>query len=230
LRTRLEERIRGRERIARDLHDTLLQGVQGLVFTFQAVIDRMARGDTNRASLEAALDQADDVIRDGRERVRTLRGHEEVTDLPSVIRGVVNASPFDSSVEVAVATEGRPRAVHPYVVSEISFIAGEALFNIAHHAHATKVEVAIRFERRSLTIRFRDDGVGIPEAIRRAGEREGHFGLIGMRERAERIGGTFAIANRPEGGAEVTIMLAARLAYLHAGAGYLRRLTRPFAG
>ncbi len=230
LRNRLEERIGERERIARDLHDTMLQGVQGLVFTFQAMVERLAKGDPNRASLEAALDQADDVIRDGRERVRALRGHENVTDLPSVILGVVDACPFDLSVDVAVLIEGRPRAVHPYVVSEMSFIAGEALFNVAHHAHATKAEVLIRFERRNLTVRFRDNGVGVPGAVLQAGEREGHFGLVGMRERTERVGGVFSIANHPEGGAEVTVVLAARLAYLHAGAsGYAKRLMQLFS-
>jgi signal transduction histidine kinase len=230
LRTRLEERIGERERIARDLHDTLLQGVQGLVFTVQAVADRLAGNDPNRSSLESALDQADDVIRDGRERVRALRGREDVADLASVIRAVVDACPLDPSVETCVTIEGRPRATHPYVVSEISLIAAEALRNVAHHARASKVEVSIGFERRRLTIRIRDDGAGIPDGVLRDGEREGHFGLIGMRERAERIGGAFKIANRADGGAEVTVTLAARLAYLHTGAlGYLKRLIHLFA-
>jgi signal transduction histidine kinase/ligand-binding sensor domain-containing protein len=230
LRARLEERIGERERIARDLHDTLLQGVQGLVFTVQAVADRLARDDSNRASLESALDQADDVIRDGRERVRALRGREDVTDLARVIRGAVDAAPFDLSVETRVTIEGRSRAAHPYVVSELSLIAAEALRNVAHHARASKVEASIGFERRRLTIRFLDNGVGIPDAILRKGEREGHFGLIGMRERAERIGGTFKIANRSGGGAEVTVTLAARFAYLHTGVpASLKRLIHLFA-
>jgi signal transduction histidine kinase len=230
LRARLEERIGERERIARDLHDTLLQGVQGLVFTVQAVADRLARNDSNRASLESALDQADDVIRDGRDRVRALRGREDVADLPEVIRGIVDACPFDPAVETCVTIEGRPRAAHPYVVSELSLIAAEALRNAAHHAGASKVEASIVFERRRLTIRIRDDGAGIPDAILRKGERGGHFGLIGMRERAERIGGAFTLANLSEGGAEVSVVLAARLAYLHTGAlAQLKRLMHLFA-
>lgn len=230
LRNRLEERIKERERIARDLHDTLLQGVQGLVLSFQAVADRISPSEADRRFLQSTLDQADKVIIEARERVRSLRGHEESADLQSVIRDLVDAAPFAQSVQVAIEIEGRPREIHPFVLEEVSLIGGEALFNIARHSRATKVMITIEFGRRNLLIAFRDNGVGIPEEILCQGRRDGHYGLGGMRERSERIGGLFSISSDPARGTEVAVSLVAKLAYLDAGSsGYWKRLRRLFA-
>lgn len=224
LRAVLEERANERERIARDLHDTLLQGVQGLVLSFQAVADRTTRGDADRALLQSALDQADEVIFDGRERVRSLRAHKQDLDLQTVMADLVDASPLDAAVEIATHFQGRPRPLHPYVVEEIVRIGGEALFNIARHAKARTVEIDVSYHRRGVTIAVTDDGVGIPPDVLRAGRREGHYGLIGMRERAERMGGMFEIGSEPGKGARVTLTLAAKLAYVDDGIfGRLRR-------
>jgi signal transduction histidine kinase len=89
----------------------------------------------------------------------------------------------------------------------------EALFNIAHHARAPSAEVAIGFDARHLAIRVRDDGVGIPEHVLARGHKEGHFGMIGMRERAERIGGGITISSSPGDGSEITLTLPAELAF-----------------
>ncbi|SEH13318.1 Two component regulator propeller [Sphingopyxis sp. YR583] len=231
LRSRLEERVSERERIARDLHDTLLQGVQGLVLQFQAVADRMPRENAERASLHKALNLADDVILEGRERVQALRGHQDSTDLENVIRNLVKAHPFYPAVQVTVEVEGTACPVDPFVASEIALIGGEALFNIAHHAGATEVDIIVRFDRDDLTIRFRDNGAGIPDAILRAGRREGHFGLITMRERAERIGGKFSIDSAPGKGTTVSLSLTANLVYKDARrAGPWKRIKEYFAG
>ncbi|MBJ7498623.1 MAG: hypothetical protein JHC57_02600 [Sphingopyxis sp.] len=231
LRNRLEERVGERERIARDLHDTLLQGVQGLVLQFQALADRIPAGDGERASLQRTLDLADDIILEGRERVQALRGHQDAADLESVIRNLVKAHPFYPAVEVKVAIEGAARAVDPFVASELALIGGEALFNIAHHARATEVRVLVRFARDDLSIRFADNGAGIPDEVLRRGQREGHFGLVTMRERTERIGGSFAIDSAPGKGTAITIRTAAEMAYADARPASLgQRFRRYFSG
>ena len=214
LHARLEERVAERERIARDLHDTLLQGVQGLVLQVQAAVDRMGGSQGEQASLRRALDLADDVIAEGRDRVQALRGPGEASDLERALRDLVAARPFDLSVQVRIESGGQVCAVDPLIVSEIALIGGEALFNIAQHAHASTVEVAIRFDRDALVVRFADDGQGLPEKLLEKGGREGHFGLHTMRERAERIGGKFEIDSVAGKGTAVTVKLAAGLAYM----------------
>ena len=213
IRSRLEERIKERERIARELHDTLLQGVQGLILRFHAVADRIPVEEKSREQLEAALAAADDVVVDARNRVQDLRGIEGTNDLSAIIEQLVAAAPFDPPIPVRIVVEGKPRPLHPLVAAEITRIVREALFNIAHHARASSAEVAIGFEARHLAIRVRDDGVGIPEHVLVRGHKEGHFGMIGMRERAERIGGGITISSSPGDGSEITLTLPAELAF-----------------
>jgi signal transduction histidine kinase/ligand-binding sensor domain-containing protein len=213
LRVGLEARLGERERIARELHDTLLQSVQGLVLRFQSVANKMPPGDQSRDLLESALKRADDVIVDGRNRVRDLRIAESPSDLRAVLEEAVAAAGFDPPIAVRIVADGAPRAVHPLVCAEIGRIAGEALFNIARHAKANSVEIAISFAGHQLSVRIRDDGVGIPEDVMATGHKLGHFGLVGMRERAQRIGGALTIESRPGAGTEVAVKLPARLAF-----------------
>jgi signal transduction histidine kinase/ligand-binding sensor domain-containing protein len=226
IRSRLEERIGERERIARELHDTLLQGVQGLILRFQAVADRIPVEEKSREQLEAALAAADDVVVDARNRVRDLRGIESSGDLCAIIEQLVAAAPFDPPIPVRIVVEGKPRPLHPLVAAEVTRIVREALFNIAHHAHASSAEVAIDFEARHLAIRVRDDGVGIPEHVLARGHKEGHFGMIGMRERAERIGGAITVSGSPGDGSEITLTLPAELAFAKRRARRRVRLPR----
>ncbi|WP_425267053.1 ligand-binding sensor domain-containing protein [Caulobacter radicis] len=209
-----EARLGERERIARELHDTLLQSVQGLVLRFQSIANKMPPGDHARDLMESALKRADDVIIDGRNRVRDLRSAENTGDLAAILEERANAACFDPSVLVKVSTEGVPRAAHPLVAGEIGRIAGEALFNTARHARAKSVEIMIGFTRHQLSVRIHDDGVGFPPDVIARGHKPGHFGLMGMRERTQRIGGVLSIDNRPSGGAEISLRLPARLAYV----------------
>ena len=226
IRSRLEERIKERERIARELHDTLLQGVQGLILRFQAVADRIPIEEKSRGQLEAALTAADDVVVDARNRVRDLRGIEGTNDICAIVEQLVAAAPFDPPIPVRIVVEGKPRPLHPLVAAEITRIVREALFNIANHAHASSAEVAIGFEARHLAIRVRDDGVGIPEQVLARGHKEGHFGMLGMRERAERIGGRITISGSPGDGSEITLTLPAELAFAKRRARRRIRLPR----
>lgn len=212
IRNRLEERSAERDRIARELHDTLLQGVQGLILRFQAVTERIPSVQTARGELEAALLAADAVIIDARDRVQDLRGKEGAGDIAALVEGLVAATPFGAETTVRVVVEGRPRPLNPLVAAEIARIVCEALMNIAHHARARSAEVAISFDARQLLVRIRDDGVGIPEEVLLRGARKGHFGMIGMRERAERIGAVFTAMSGAAGGTEVGLSLPIKLA------------------
>jgi signal transduction histidine kinase/ligand-binding sensor domain-containing protein len=226
IRTRLEERLGERERIARELHDTLLQSVQGLILRFQSVANRMPPDEPSRTLLESALKRADDVIIDGRNSVRGLRAGDGQGDLLALLRELVDSAGFTPPIPVRAVVEGRPRPLHPLVVTEIRRIVAEALFNVARHAQASSVDVAITFGDWHLDIEIRDDGVGIAEPVLARGEREGHFGLVGMRERAQRIGGTLTIDSRARKGTDVMLRLPARLAYAHRAAGWRSRFSR----
>ncbi|MBC9035175.1 hypothetical protein IAG41_22525 [Sphingomonas sp. JC676] len=213
IRARLEERLGERERIARELHDTLLQSVQGLILRFQSVANKMPADEPARNLLETALKRADDVIVDGRKHVRNLRIAEGSNDLRSIVENLVGTAGFDPPIPVRIVLEGKPRPVHPLISAEIGRIAGEALFNIARHAEANSVAVTISFGSQLLVVQIRDDGIGIAEEIVARGGKPGHYGLVGMRERVERIGGSFTIDSHPGKGTEVTVTLAARLAF-----------------
>jgi signal transduction histidine kinase/ligand-binding sensor domain-containing protein len=213
IRNRLEERLSERERIARELHDTLLQSVQGLVLRFQSVANRMPVEGAFRGPLEAALKRADEIIADGRNRVQDLRMTNSSGDLPELLKDHAAAARLDPAIAIRILVEGRSRAVDPLVSAELARIADEALFNIARHAKASSVDITIRFESRQLCVEIRDDGVGIAANVLEIGHKPGHFGLVGMRERAERIGGTFSIESRLAMGSAVTMTLPAKLAF-----------------
>jgi signal transduction histidine kinase len=227
-----EARLSERERIARELHDTLLQSVQGLVLRFQSIANKMPPDEPVRGLMESALKRADDVIVDGRNRVRDLRTAESPDDLAAILEERGKAAGFDPPVPVHVVTEGVARAVHPLVAAEIGRIAGEALFNVARHAKARAVELTLHFADHQLSLRISDDGVGLPGEIVAKGHKPGHFGLLGMRERTQRIGGVLSIENRPGGGVEIIVKVPARLAYADKGSAgsrlsaFLRRFGR----
>lgn len=213
IRTRLAERLGERERIARELHDTLLQSVQGLILRFQSVANKMPAEGAPRAQLEAALKLADEVIAEGRNRVHELRAGDDVGDLPDLLKQKAIEASFEPSTTVRIIAEGKVRSVHPLVSTEVGQIVGEALFNAARYAKADKVETIVRFGQRDLAVEVRDNGVGLPEEILQSGHRPGHFGLVGMRERAERIGGSFLIESRRGLGTTVTLTIPAKLAF-----------------
>lgn len=216
-----EERARRRERIVRELHDTLLQDVQGLILRFQAVTERIPAEQEARAELEAALAAADDVVAQARDQAYDLHV-EDLGDLYAALEEIVATTPFDPRIEVRILVEGKPMGLQPSVAAEVARIVREALFNIALHAQARVAEIAVGFETTHLVVRIRDYGVGIAGHATADGVEDGHFGLIGMRERADRIGGNLTIHSTPGDGCEVTLILPARRAF----AGWTARRNR----
>jgi len=213
IRSRLEERLGERERIARELHDTLLQSIQGLVLRFQSVANKMPAEELARVKLEAVLKRADEVIAEGRDRVQNLRTTDRAGDLIELLKERAVAADFEPAIPIRIVAEGKPRPVFPLISVELGRIVDEALRNAARHAQATMIDIMIRFSRSHLAIEIRDDGIGIDPDMLEQGYRPGHFGLVGMRERAERIGGVFSMDSRPGMGCAVTIAVPGRLAF-----------------
>lgn len=194
LRQRLADRMAVREHIARELHDTLLQGFYGLTLRFQSIKERLPQGHSTIADMEKALDRADDVLLEGRERVRMLRQESgpldlvaHVSDLTPVILG--------DDLPWTLAVKGVPAPIWAEAAHEIGRIVREALCNIVRHARAGHVGITIDFTRDPIQIDIADDGTGLPDPVRRSGSAEGHYGLIGMRERAKGLGGSLEISN-----------------------------------
>ncbi len=213
MRSRLEQRLMERETIARDLHDTLLQGVQGFMFRVQAVANRLVEGTDERKALEQTLDRADDLVSKGRESVRDLRVHDGEEDLHRALQYAVDEALLDDAVDVQIVELGTPQTIHPLALKEIKAIAAEALFNIGRHAAAREVELVATYGRRTFKLRIQDDGQGIPTEVLDAGRKEGHFGLVGMRERAGVIGGRLAVRGLKGEGTMIELDVPSAVAY-----------------
>ncbi|WEK46248.1 MAG: triple tyrosine motif-containing protein [Candidatus Andeanibacterium colombiense] len=225
LRAHAAERADERERIARELHDTLLQSVQMLTLRFQLALDYLPAEEPAKPVLEAAIDRADQVIAEGRDRVRDLRTFEEY-DIEKALCDSVARQAFGADVETWVASSGTPRPLAAVAFDEIVRIANEAIFNIRRHAGAGKVAVEIGYDR-DFTVRIADDGAGIDPEVLSSGARDGHFGLPGMRERARKLRGDLAIGAGTGGGTEVVLTIPGRIAYKAASPGFFARFRSP---
>lgn len=213
LRARLEERYGERERIARELHDTLLQGVQGLILRFHALANRSA-DPLMRELIEQTLDHADTVLEEGRDRVRALRDlAHPVDDLAAGLTALGREMAEIHNVSFRVQQLRNSRELDPIVRDEIYQVGREALFNAFQHAAAHSIEVELAYDPRELRLRVRDSGKGIDAEVLRTGNRPGHWGLRGMRERAGKIAGTLDIWSREGSGTEVELRVPAATAY-----------------
>ncbi|PIC00298.1 sensor histidine kinase [Caulobacter sp. X] len=229
LQASLRERIAERERIARELHDTLLQGVQGLILTFQSAARQVPTDLPARDQLERALDRAEAVVVEARDRVRSLRVSVG-GDLVTTLRDVAESMRSEGAAEVVTTTIGRPIDLHPLVADEVERIVVEALFNAHRHARASRIDVIVTFERKRLRINVRDNGVGIEPAVLEVGGRDGHFGLAGMRERARKIRASLTIHSRPGEGADVELVVPGAVAYARRRIAWPRWLAGPRDG
>jgi signal transduction histidine kinase len=216
----LEERVGERTRIARDLHDTLLQSFQALLLRFQAVIRMLPdRPADARRTLEYAVDRASQAITEGRDAVQGLRmSTVEKNDLAVAIRTVgeelASAESNESSPEFKVVAEGISRNLHPILRDEIYRLATEALRNAFRHAAAKNIEVEIRYDEKYFRLRIRDDGKGIPSDVLSGRGREGHYGLSGMRERVKLVGGKLTIWTELDSGTEIEIIIPGARTYV----------------
>ncbi|ATB41963.1 two-component system sensor protein [Cystobacter fuscus] len=214
MRGRLEERHAERERIARELHDTLLQSVQGLVLRLQAVAEQLPEHEPARQAMEKALDRADEVLAEGRDRVMDLRSSAHAgRDLSDALVRVGKELAENLPMSFRLVTEGVPQELNAAVQVEIFLIGREALLNAFQHAGGTAVEAELHYDSDELRVRIRDDGAGVDPEVLEMGGRPGHWGLAGMHERAARIGATLQVWSRTDAGTEVELKVPAEIVY-----------------
>lgn len=206
---RLHERIRERERIARELHDTVLQSVQGLILHVHAAALKLPSREPARLMIEQALQQADDALLEGRDRVRDLRsGEADEQDLPAAIRNAGNRLRAPDAAPLHMQVHGQPRKLHPLVYEEVLAIATEAIANAYRHTSAGSIHVQLHYEARELRLHIRDDGAGIPADVMAAGGRSNHWGIRGMLERADKIKARLKLHSEAGAGTEWRLTLA----------------------
>jgi ligand-binding sensor domain-containing protein/signal transduction histidine kinase len=230
----LEARVLERTRIARDLHDTLLQSFHGVLLYLQTISNELPAGNT-KEKLDTVITQAEQAIVEGRGAVQGLRTSTvERNDLGLAIRAlgeeVAAADTRARRPDFTVQVEGAPRNLHPITRDEVYRITGEAMRNAFRHADAKRIEVEIRYDHRQLRARVRDNGKGIDRQLISGDGRQGHFGLRGMQERAKLIGGKLTVWSEPDSGTEVELIIPAARAYLTSPARHRSWFFEKFAG
>jgi ligand-binding sensor domain-containing protein len=209
---RLDERVRERTRLARDLHDTLLQSFQGVMLQLQVVEELLPPGKA-REAFERTLERADQAIVEGRNAVHDLRSSTTTTnELAQAMRAVADELAGEGSPTFRLMVEGAVRELHPILRDEVYRIGREGLRNAFNHAGAHRIEAEITYGERLFRFRIRDDGRGIAPAILEAG-RPGHYGLAGARERASQIGAKLDIWSGVGKGTEIDLSIPGSIAY-----------------
>jgi signal transduction histidine kinase len=206
-----------RKRIARELHDTLLQSTQGLILVFQSFAGQLPKSHTMKTKLDLALDQASNLLNEARVYIRDLRTSNDLSDIVLAVRRAAEALSIANPVAFTLDVTGSPRRLEESIAKHIHSIVQEALANAFTHSKAEAVAVVIDYGSDSLKICVRDDGCGInTDMLRNICER-GHFGLQGMRERAQKIGGRLHIRSGYGAGTEVNLAVPCMTAYLNSG-------------
>lgn len=201
-----------RERIARDIHDTLLQGVQALLFRLQVWEDDAQVPEFLRVEIASVARQTESIVLEGRERILTMRRENApLGDLAEAL-GVLGQEATDARKPAfAVNLIGEPKALTADAEAQLLDIAREAVRNACLHANATRIAVTLEYRRRSLKMMISDDGRGFDPAVERA--KPMHFGLMGMRERARQLGAQFRVRSSRHVGTRVEVAAPARTAF-----------------
>ena len=217
---RLEERIEERTRIARDLHDTLLQSFHGLMFQFQAARNQLPqRPESAMQALDEAILATEQALAEGRDAIHDLRPepaaqHDLAALLTAIGQELAGAHAANGHVpSFRVTVEGKPRRLSPTLQNELYRIGREMIRNAFHHAAASHIEVEIRYDEHQLRLRIRDDGKGIDPKVLDTSGRPEHWGLPGVRERARRIGSRLEFWSEAGAGTEVELKVPAEMAY-----------------
>jgi signal transduction histidine kinase/ligand-binding sensor domain-containing protein len=216
---RLDERVNERTRIARELHDSLLQGFQGLMFRLQAVRNLVpGRPIEAVQALDSVLERGDKAIAEGRDTVSDLRqsivGESDIAQALAALAEELAAQSGNGAVpSVRVLVEGKQQELNPVLRDEIYRIAREALRNAFRHAKAQKIEAEITYGDSEFLLNVRDDGKGIDPHVASQVGRAGHWGVPGMRERAKSFGGKLEVWSEHGAGTEVELTVPANIAY-----------------
>jgi signal transduction histidine kinase/ligand-binding sensor domain-containing protein len=210
--TRFNERLAERTRVARDIHDTLLQTIQGSKMVTEDALEHAAEPGRLRTAIEQLDNFLARATREGRAALNSLRATSaEGHDLMETLKRVAEEETGAGSLSVTCTSTGEPRDIHPIVADEVFRIAHEAVRNARMHAQASKLLVELEFGER-LIFRITDDGMGMDSALLEHG-RPGHFGLQGMRERAAHAEGKLTITSAPGAGTVITLIVPGGIAF-----------------
>ena len=213
LNVRFEERLAERTRIARELHDTLLQGFVSASMQLHVAADRVPDDSPLKPALGRVLDLMGRVIEDGRNAVRGLRSSATGDhELEKAFSGIQSELASGQTTAYRVIVEGQRRQLNPAVRDEVYRIGREGLVNAFRHSGATSIEIEIEYMPGELRVFVRDDGRGIDSQVVHSGT-SGHWGIAGMKERAERIGGNLTIRSRAAAGTEIELRVPGRAAF-----------------
>lgn len=210
---RFEERLAERARIARDLHDTLLQGFLSASMQLHVAAEQVPPDSPAKPLLSRILELMRQVTEEGRNALRGLRSNEAPDEsLEASFSHLTQSLGRTQSASYRTVVQGTSRALHPIIHEEMRRIGQEALLNAGRHARASNIEVAIYYNPRSLVVTIQDDGCGIEPGVLEQG-RPGHWGLPGMRERADRVGAKMQLFSSKLAGTEVRVSVPGRIAY-----------------
>jgi ligand-binding sensor domain-containing protein/signal transduction histidine kinase len=213
LRVRFEERLAERTRIAQELHDTLLQGVLSASMQLDVALDQLPEGSAPRLALDRVLQLLRQVVDEGRNTLRGLRSSIESTnDLKSSFLRVPQELGGQEGTDFRVVVQGASTPLRSAIRDDVYSIGREALVNAFRHSQAASIEVQLEYAPDQLRIFVRDDGRGIDPQVLESG-RDGHWGLSGMRERAERIGARLKVFSRLGAGTEVELRVPSDIAF-----------------
>lgn len=225
---RFEERLAERTRIAQELHDSLLQGFVGVSMQINVAAAQLPEDSPAKPQLNKIAKTIDHVIEEGRNTVQGLRAfdEEDFINLESRLSQIKNELDMEGKMEFQFVEKNLPRKLCPIIADEIYHISREALVNALHHANADKIEVETDYGEKDFKISIRDDGFGIDSKIIETG-RDRHWGISGMRERAEKIGANLKISSRKDHGTEIELSIPNHIAFEpRKGKNTLRWLTK----
>lgn len=228
------ERMLERERIAGDLHDTLLQGYLSASLQVHAAFGRLAEDSPAKQPLRRALELIGKASEESRVALRGIRSSQlGDLELGQALSRVPQELAASADVGFRVRVESRPRCLRPVLLDDVYRIGREAIMNAFQHAGATNIEVEVEYAANRLRMLVQDNGCGIDAQLLQSGK-AGHWGLKGIRERAERIGAKLNLLSNPGAGTQVVLTVAAELAFqpedVGKRRGWVHRLFRPDSG
>ena len=211
---RLEERLAERTRIAQELHDTLLQDFLSASMQLHVANDQLAVDSPAKPLVSRVLDMMGRAIEEGRKTVQGLRSSSSGSqDLEQAFSRIQQELAVTQPARFRVIVEGVARPLRTAICDDIYLIGREALANAFRHSGASEIEVELEYAADQLRLLVRDNGCGISSEVLQ-GARDGHWGLSGMRERTERIGGRLRILSRVSAGMEIELSVPGHIAYL----------------
>jgi signal transduction histidine kinase len=195
-----------RTRLAQELHDTVEQTLTGIALQLDTASKLHDRSpDTSMRNLELARNMMSKSQVEVRRSVWDLRSRDlEQFDLSSALAEGARQMTYGTNIKVELQTHGEQQPLPEVVEENLLRIGQEALANIIKHSQATRVDIELQFDRRQVSLQVQDNGIGF-DREKAVGPQEGHFGLLGMSERAKRVGGHFTVSSKPGEGTLIRV-------------------------